>query len=371
MKLRAEREAFGEAVQWATRAAGVRPALRVLSGVLMEAVDGALVCRATDLDTSVEVRLPVQVDEPGRVVVPGKLLGQIVAKLPSEPVLLEGGDDGLGLSCGRASYQVRGMGAEDFPALHRAADEAPRAALRSDAFQRLVSQVARAAGTDDARPVLTGVKLEAGEGTLKAIATDSYRLALRSLELDDDLEAQALVPARALQEAAKAASDAGGTITVVFEDQRVTFLLGDRELSSALVEGTFPAVSGLLPDGFETLVVVDRAQLIDALRRVAVVSLGMTNAPVTLAFDEGGVELAAHNSEYGEAREALPAQVDGDGLKIAFNPDYVLSGLDAIGTDRVRIELRDGLKPAVLRPQAEDDEPADTFTYLLMPMRVP
>lgn len=374
MKIRAERQDFAEAVSWATRTAGSRPAaMRVLSGVLLEAVDGRLVCRATDLETSVEISLPVQVDEPGRVVLPGKLLSQLVAKLPDEPVHLEGGTgDRLSIRCGRASYEVRGMGAEDFPALPVPADDASRGVLKADAFQRLVSQVARAAGTDDARPVLTGVKLEAVDGALRAVATDSYRLALRSVAWDAPVEAEALVPAKALQEAAKAAGDAGGDVTMVFEESRVTFLLGDRHLSTTLVEGTFPAVSALLPDSHDTLVVLDRAALIEALRRVAVVSLGMANAPVTLAFDDGGVELAATNQEYGEAREALAAKVDGEGLTIAFNPDYVLSGLDAIATERVRIELRGGLKPAVLRPQHDGDDgsPTDTFTYLLMPMRV-
>ncbi len=374
MKLRAERADFADAVAWATRTTSARPALRVLAGVLLEAHDGRLVCRATDLATSAEVSLPVHVDEPGRVVLPGRLLSQIVSRLPDAPVHLEGTGDNLTIRCGRATYEVRGMDAEDFPAMPRPADDAPRGVIKSDAFQRLVAQVARAAGTDDSRPVLTGVQLIATKDGLSAAATDSYRLAVRTLAWDGGVEATALVPAKALQEAAKATGHAGGAVTIVFEEARVTFLLGDRQLSTTLVEGSFPDVRALLPDGFETLVIVSRQELIDALQRVAVVSLGMANAPLTLQFDEDSVTLAAANQEYGEANESLTAKVDGEGLKIAFNPDYVLSGLDAMGTEEVRVELRGGLKPAVLRPHVAAEEGADVavddFTYLLMPMRL-
>ena len=369
MKLRAERSEFAEAISWATRTVGARAALPVLSGVLLEAAGGRLVCRATDLELAAEVSVPVQVEREGRVLLPGKLLAQLVAKLPDAPVDLEGASDRVTLRCGRATFTMRGMQVDDFPSLPEPAEGAPRGVVKSEAFVRLVSQVVRAASGDDARPVLTGVKLEATETTLTAAATDSYRLAVRTLAWEQGLQGEALVPARALSEAAKAAGEVGGEVTLVLEGGQVSFLFGDRRLTSRLLEGSFPNYRQLLPDAHETRVTVERQSLVDALQRVAVVALGQANTPVTLTFGDGGIELSAGNQEVGDATEALPAEVAGEGLSIAFNPMFLLTGLEATATEQVDIDLRDGLKPAVVRPHASDGTTADDFTYLLMPVR--
>jgi DNA polymerase III subunit beta len=149
----------------------------------------------------------------------------------------------------------------------------------------------------------------------------------------------------------------------------VSFLFGDRRLTTKLIEGTFPNYRALLPDAYETGVTVDRAALVEALQRVAIVAMGQTNTPVSLTFGDGSIDLQATNQEMGDAAEALPAEIDGDGLTIAFNPGFLLAGLEATGTEQIRIELRDGLKPAVLRPHAEDGQ-VDDLTYLLMPMKI-
>lgn len=372
MKLRAERAELADAVTWTTRTAGARVTLPALSGILLDASDGRLTCRSTDLEVSAEVSIPVQVEQPGSVLLPSRLLAQIVAKLPDAPVELSPDGDRVTLTCGRATYHVRGMAAEDFPELPQPSAEAPEGVLKADAFTRLVGQVARAASTDEARPVLTGVNVEAADGQLTAAATDSYRLAVRSLPWEQGLDGEVLIPARALQEAAKAAGEVGGEVTIVLEDAQVTFRLGDRRLTTRLIEGSFPNVRELIPDTHETTVVVERAALVEALQRVAVVALGQANTPVSLTFAEGSVELQAGSQEVGDATEALPAEIDGEGLTIAFNPAFLLGGLEATGTEHIRIELRDGLKPAVLRPHTAGDDtgPADDFIYLLMPMRV-
>lgn len=372
MKLRAERSEFADAVAWATRTAGGRVTLPALSGVLLEATDGRLTCRATDLEVAAEVTIPVQIDEPGRALLPGRLLAQLVARFPDAPVQVTGDPDRVEITCGRATFHVRGMAVEDFPQLPVPGDEAQQGVIGAAAFARLASQVGRAASSDEARPVLTGVKLAAVDDQLTAAATDSYRLAVRRVSLEQGLTGEALVPVRALQEAARAAGEAGGSLTVVLEEGQASFLLADRRLTTRLIEGSFPNVMQLIPDSHETEVVVDRAALVEAVQRVAVVALGQANTPVSLTFSDGTVDLQAGSQEVGDAAEALPVEIHGEGLTIAFNPAYLLAGLEATGTDRIRIELRDGLKPAVLRPHPteESDEAVEDFTYLLMPMRV-
>lgn len=367
MKLRADRSQFADAVTWATRSVGARVSLPALSGVLFEAEGDQLTCRATDLETAAEVSVTVQVDEPGRALLPARLLAQLVTKLPDGPVELAGDADRVQIRCGRALFHVRGMAVDDFPTLPAPAAEAARGQVRADAFGRLVSQVARAASTDEARPVLTGVKLDGRDGRLRAAATDSYRLSVRDIPWPEDVRSEALVPARALQEAAKAATD--DAVTIVFEEGQVSFLLGDRRLTTRLIEGTFPTVEQLIPESSDTTAVVDRATLVEALQRVSVVALGQANTPISLTFAEGSVDLHAGSQEVGDATESVPAELDGPGLTIAFNPTFLLSGLEATGSERVTVEMRDPLKPAVLRP-APDDGDEDGLTYLIMPMRV-
>lgn len=368
MKLRAERHEFADTISWATRTVGARAALPALAGVLLEASDGKLTCRATDLEVAAELSVPVQVERPGSALLPGRLLAQLVAKLPEAPVELEREADRVVVRCGRATFGVRSMAVEDFPRLPQPAQDAPHGIVKAEPFVRMVGQVVRAASTDVARPVLTGVRLEATAGTLTAAATDSYRLAVRTLRWEQGVHGEALVPARALSEAAKAAGETGGEVTVVLEPGQVTFLFGGRRLTTRLIEGNFPDYRQLLPDEHETRVTVDRALLADALQRVAVVALGQANTPASFRFEEGTIELSAVNQEVGDAVESLPAEIDGEALTIAFNPMFLLTGLEAAGTEQVVIELRDGLKPAVVRPSGEGT--TDEFVYLLMPVRI-
>jgi len=370
MKFRVDRQEFTEAIAWATRVAGSRAALPALTGVLLEAGDGRLVCRATDLEVSAEISVPATVERPGRTLLAARFLAQLVARFPDAPVDIEDDGDRVRISCGRAKFSVRRLQADDFPAMPPVDESAPRGTVKADAMARFVGQVGRAAAVgDDARAVLTGVNLEARDGRLVAAATDTYRLAARSLAFEDAIEGEAIVPVRALQEVARAAGEVGGTVTIVLGEGQVSFLLGDRTLTSRLIEGPFPNYRSLLPDSSEVTVLVERAALTEALQRVAVVASAQTNTPVLLAFNAEGVEIQASNQEAGDASEQLAATVEGGELEIAFNPAYLLAGLEATGTEMVRFELRDGLRAAVIKPHGEEGE-VDDLTYLLMPMRV-
>lgn len=373
MKLKVDRAGFAEAIGWVTRSAGARPSLPALAGVLLVAEDGRLTFGSTDLEVTAETAIPATVEAPGRVLLSARMLALLVARFPDAPVQLEDEGDRLRISCGRAKFRVRRLNAEDFPALPTIAEDAPRATVKADAFSRLAAQVGRAAaGPDDGRPVLAGVRLEAIDGRLVAAATDTFRLATRSVAFDGTLSNDAIVPARALTEAARSATEQGEAVTVVLEAGQVSFLFGERRLTSRLIEGSYPDYRSLFPDAHEVDVTIDRAALTEALQRVSVIASAQTNTPVVLAVSEGGVDVTASNQEAGDAMESVEAAVNGvtsEGMEIAFNPVYLIGGLEAAGTERVRLELRDGLRAAVIRPVGAEDE-IDDLVYLLMPMRV-
>lgn len=374
MKFRAERTEFADAASWALRTVGARATLPALSGVYLAVADDRLILRSTDHQIESELSIPIQADREGVALVPGRLLGDVVRSLPNAAISAETDGDRLHLTCGRATFDLRLIpNAEDFPAPRIPAEDAAVAIMKADEFAKTVAQVARAASTDDARPVLTGVSLEASAGALTAAATDSYRLAVRTVPWDQGAETTALVPRRALEEARRSAESLGSEVRLILEPSQVTFSFGDRRLTSRLIEGKFPDYRQLIPTGFERRLHVDRAELQEVVRRVAVVGEANTSAtPVTLHLTSDTVRVTAGSGEVGQADESLPGILDGEDLEIAFNPRYLSDGLDATGGERVVLEFRDELKPAVLRPEGADGEdPSEgDFLYLLMPVRL-
>jgi DNA polymerase-3 subunit beta len=389
MKFRADRTEFADAVLWSLRTVGARASLPALSGVLLEVRGDQLLLRSFDNEMASERWIPVAAEREGTALVPGRLLGDVVRNLPAAAVDAEVDGDRLHVTCKRAKFHLRLMPADDFPPLPEPAPDAPAADLDAAELSRTVAQVARAASAEDARPVLTGVSLEARPDSLTAVATDSYRLAMRTVPWDQPAETTALVPRRALLEAQRAADAIGGSVRLVLEDAQATFAFGDRRLTTRLVEGRYPDVRQLLPGDSERVLVVDRAQLTEVVKRIAVVGVDAanTNTPVTLQLQADTVRVTAGSGETGQAEESLPAELEGEDLTISFNPRYLTEGLDATGSTRVRIELRDDVKPAVLRPIPEeagdDDATTETlddaapaagdgvdFLYLLMPMRL-
>jgi DNA polymerase III subunit beta len=374
MKFRAERGEFADAAAWALRTVGARATLPALSGVRLEVNGDRVLLASTDLEVSSELSIPVQGERDGVALVPGRLLGDVVRTLPHAAVEASVEGDRLRLKCGRAKFELRLMPAEDYPPLPQPDEKAGTAVMKASDFASMVSQVARAASGDDARPVLTGVQLDAHADGLTAAATDSYRLAVRSIPWGEDTEGTVLVPRRALEEARRSADSLGGEVRIVIEPSQVTFGFADRHLTTRLIEGKFPDARQLVPDGYERRLEADRAELIEVVKRVAVVGdANTTSTPVALQLTEDTVHVSAGSGEVGEAEESLPGTLEGEPLHIAFNPRYLADGLDAITSERVHFEFRDELKPAVLRPapgEGDQDNPDGDFLYLLMPVRV-
>ncbi|HSJ46784.1 MAG TPA: DNA polymerase III subunit beta [Euzebyales bacterium] len=373
MKFRAERTEFAEAASWVLRTVGARATLPALSGVRMEIAGDRLLLGSTDLEVSSTLSIPVQADREGTALVPGRLLGDVVRSLPNAAVSADAGNDRLHLECGNARFDLRLMPLEDFPALATTGGDSTPAVMKADEFAARVAQVARAASTDDARPVLTGVYVEATAENLVLAATDSYRLAVLTLDWEQDVEGTVLLPRRALDEARRSAEQLGSEVRMTFEESQVGFDFGDRQLVTRLIEGSFPPFRQLIPTGYERRLEVDRADLIEVVRRVSVVGDANTTAtPVTLHLSADTVRVTAGSGEIGEAEESMPGVLQGDDLQIAFNPRYLTDGLDATGTQQVALEFRDELKPAVIRPTgASDDEESEVdFLYLLMPVRL-
>jgi DNA polymerase-3 subunit beta len=374
MKFRAERNEFADAAAWALRTVGQRATLPALSGVRLEVRDDHLHLSSYDLEISSELSIAVQAERDGTALVPGRVLGDVVRSLPQAAVSAEVDKDRLRLSCGRAQFDLHLMpNPEDFPELPQVSEDAPVAVMKAEDFASMVAQVARASAAEDGRVPLTGVNLEISQGHFTAAATDSYRLAVRTVPWEEGVEAEALVPRRSLEEARRAVEAVGSEVRLVVEPAQVAFLFDDRRLVTRLIEGKFPDYRKLVPAGYERRLTVDRAELMEVVRRVSVVGEARAGAttPVVLHLTEDAVRVTVNSGEVGQAEESLPGQLEGEALEIGFNPRYLSDGLDATGSERVVFEFRDEFKPAVMRPAVEDtDGPVGDYLYLLMPVRL-
>ena len=362
MKFRCDRDDLSDALQTVQRAVSSRPGIPALTGVLLTASGGELTLATTDLEVSARLTLAVQVHTEGTALIPARLLADMVKSFDQAPVDLEAEGGQARVTCANYEGTIRCLPAEDFPALQT--PTGLKVTVAAGELALAVGQVTRAASRDEARPILTGVLLEVSPEGLTMVATDSYRLAVRELTASADREARALVPERALSEVGRAAAgDEKGTAELSIDQGQVGFRTGNLTLTSRLIEGEFPNYRQLLPEAYENRLTVNRQQLMDAVKRVGL--LARESSPVKLEFNALGVRLSSSSPDLGGAVEVVEAQYEGEDLTAAFNPGYLADGLNAATGERVVLEVRDGLKPGVIRGEGE------SFVYLVMPVRLP
>ncbi len=363
MKFRCDRDLLSEALQTVQRGVSTRPGIPALTGVLMTVGEEGLALTTTDLEVTVEERVPVDVREEGSALVPARLLADMVKSLPPDSVDFETDGSQAKVVCRSFEGTLRCLAAEDFPAVRDV--EGTRITVEAGPFAEGVGQVARAASRDEARPVLTGVLIEANREGLTLAATDSYRLAVREVRATGEGEAKALVPERAISEAGRAASgEEKAQVEIVLGEAQAGFRVGSLRLTSRLIDGEFPNYRQLLPEPGENRLSANSQELLEAVRRVGL--LARESSPVRLELNALGIRLTSSSPDLGGAVEAVEASYQGEELTAAFNPHYFGDGLQGVTGERATVELRDGLKPALIRGEGDD-----AFTYLVMPVRLP
>lgn len=363
LKISVSREGLARQVGVVARAASTRTAVQVLSGLLLRVAEGRVELAATDMEISLRSSLEANVGSEGAVVVPSKLLADLVRLLPAEHVSIEhrSGEGVVQITSGAATYRLHTYNAEDFPRLPEAST-AELIAVDSDAMLETASRVSRAASRDESRPVLTGILVRFEGEKLVMAATDSYRLAVKETAMaSSGPELDAIVPARALGELSRIAQGGGGLEIGVLENQ-VIFTTDGILLTTRRIEGQFPNYRQLLPETFEHELALQREELLEVVRRVSV--MAQRNAPIRLRFAEGELTVSAQTQDVGEARETMPAPYAAEPLEIGFNPDFLRDGVESVEGDEVRLKLISSLRPAVIQGEGDD------FSYLIMPIRL-
>jgi DNA polymerase-3 subunit beta len=369
VKLSVMQENLARGLQVVSRAVSTRSTLPVLNNVLLRTEDGGLKLTATNLEIGITYWVPGKIDTAGAITVPARLLADIVAGLPAnERVDLElQAQETLHIKAGRLETHVKGIDAEEFPAIPTAG-ERPTTRVPQNILRVALGEVTFAAATDEARPILTGVLARFEGDKLTLAAADNYRIAVKTIAVLDPVEETSLVvPARSLHELSRVLSDTDDPVDIVLSPSRnqILFHLEGIDVVSRLIDGQFPNYQQVLPKGFTTKATVDRDQLLKAVRLASLIASSSANIVKLQVGKDAEIGLTVSAAtDIGDNRSEVEAAVEGDGTTIAFNARYLLDVLTNVDTEQFSLELNGPLSPGVFRPVGDGQ-----YVHVVMPVK--
>lgn len=371
MKVEVNSQALADAVAWTTRVIDARPASPILAGVRLEAIDGTLQLSAFNYAISARHHIEAGIDEAGSVLVLGKLLADITKSLPAAKTYLSTDGSTMIITSGKSTFTMQLMPDAEYPDLP--VIPAKLGQVDAQTFTQAVTQASVAVSREENRPVLTGIRVQFQGDKVIMSSTDRFRLSRSSFTWtpeNPDTNATALVRGALLRDVARSL-DEHQNIVVDFDTENPS-LLGfenaGRVSTSQLIDGEFPAVDRLYADEYPIHAVINKQDLISAIKRVSLVA--ERNAPIRMAFTSQELTLTAGTADEAQAKEILDIDMDGEDITVAFNPTYLIEGLSAIAEPFVRMKMTTAVKPVEFNGQKESDSAESMdYRYLLVPMR--
>ncbi|RIN90859.1 DNA polymerase III subunit beta [Mammaliicoccus sciuri] len=375
MKFTIQRDYFLNQLNDTLKAISPRTTLPILTGIKIDATDKGIILTGSDSEISIEITIKqnidgekiVDIEEKGSVVLPGRFFVDIVKKLPGKTVNLSTNDQFKTLiTSGHSEFNVSGLDPDQYPLLPQVSEE-DAIKLPIKVLKNIIAQTNFAVSTSETRPVLTGVNWLIQNNELICTATDSHRLALRKLKLEDEEidDKNVIIPGKALSELNKIVSDSEEDINIFFASNQVLFKVGHINFISRLLEGNYPDTTRLFPENYETKIILDNSEFYHAIDRASLLAREGGNNVIKLSTDVGKVELSSTSPEIGTVKEDVSTDnVEGESLKISFNSKYMMDALKAIDNDEVQVEFFGTMRPFILKPK--DDE---TVVQLILPIR--
>lgn len=375
MEFSIQRDYFITQLNDTLKAISPRTTLPILTGIKIDAKNEGIVLTGSDSEISIEITIPNQVDgeeivnvtEPGSVVLPGRFFVDIIKKLPGREVKLSTNEQFQTLiTSGHSEFNLSGLDPDQYPLLPQVSSE-DALQLPVKVLKNVIAQTNFAVSTSETRPVLTGVNWLIQENELICTATDSHRLAVRKLKLEDEEigDKNVIIPGKALAELNKIMTESEEHIDIFFASNQVLFRVGNVNFISRLLEGHYPDTSRLFPENYEIKLALDNSDFYHAIDRASLLAREGGNNVIKLSAGDEQVELSSTSPEIGTVKEEVTAnEVEGGNLKISFNSKYMMDALKAIDNDEVEVEFFGTMKPFILKPK--DD---DTVTQLILPIR--
>ena len=368
MKLSVMQENLARGLSVVSRAVSARSTLPVLANVLLKTEDAGLKLTATNLEIGITCWVPGKIEVDGATTVDAKLLTDLVASMPgSERVDLELKEaDTLQIRCGSSASHLRGIDADEFPAI-QTAGERPTTRVNQGILRRALEETVFAAASDEARPILTGVLARFEGDRLTLAAADNYRIAVKTIStLDAVTETSVVIPARALHHLTRILGDVDDPVELVLAQARnqVLFHVEGIDLVSRLIDGQFPNYQQVLPSSHATRAEFDRSELLKVVRPAALIASSSANiVKLSVGADGRGMTVSA-SAEVGDYEGQVEAAVEGDATAIAFNARYLHDVLSNVAAERFALELNGPLSPGVFRPVGDE-----LYVHVVMPVR--
>ena len=379
MKFSINKTELQNALTVVSKGVSVRSTLPVLSGILVSVDGESMTLQSTDLEVSIQYSAPALVEEPGRTVVPGKLISDIVKSLPDAAVRFQSaqGSSDAQITCDSSAFSIRTLSADDFPGFPKVSPN-ETLTLPFDTFSQMVRKVSKVVSRDESRAILTGVLLERNGSTLRMVATDSYRLAMTEAKISDGAASDAgndsddtdnsfnvVISGSFLNDVA-ALSAQDGMVSIGVAENQIIVICGDIRFISRRIEGQYPNYRQLLPEEHTTRAKFPVSELASAIKRASLMS--SSSAPIRISLTPDPVNLAVitvNSADLGSVRENIDCPIEGEEIEIAFNSAYISDGLTSLKEEEVYFDVQSPLKPGILRTIDSDD-----FLYLIMPVRI-
>jgi DNA polymerase-3 subunit beta len=359
------------------RAVNSRPTLPVLSNVLLATEDGRLKLSATDLELSISMWVGAKVEEDGSVTVPARTFYDLTSNLSPERIDMELNtrNQTINLQCGGTDTNLRGIPAEEFPLVPEA-DPNANIVIPGDVLKDMIAEVAFSAAREDNRPVLTGIYTNFSGNTLTMASADGFRLTVRKTTLDFEVgeELEIIIPARTLVEIEKIIDDEDEVFVSVPDGRnQIMFHMGDIDVISNLIEGSFPEYERIIPADHSTETFIYRDEFLRACKRSEIFARDNSNIArlrIEPSSDggPGAVNVSAQSNEMGDNTSMIDATIEGNGVEISFNIRYLIDVLNVLHDDQILLETNTASDPGVIKPLGRDER--EEFLYVIMPMQV-
>ncbi len=364
MIITCEKNKLNSAVQAALRGISGKVTMPILSGLLFTAENGRVAISSTDLEISVRAELDAEISESGSTVVSGRLVGDILKNLPGGDAQIETDEKFLTIKSSGGEYRIREMMPEDFPRIPKWEGESFLKAPGGE-FMVAVQQASKASSSDEKRPVLTGMLVEKKTGessSLKLVATDSYRLASKEIDVVGSVSEweNCIVPVKTMNEVARLIGGIDAEIEIKMQEKQILFRLGELVVASRLIEGQFPNYSLLIPKGEKTRVTAPKEELAAALKRALIFG-----HKIRVGIYSDHLRVMTETPDKGDSKEDVPVETIGEEMEIGFNGAYLLEGIIGAESENVDIRFDDPQKPALVKT-----ENSEKYNYVLMPVRL-
>lgn len=366
MKISCTQERLNKGLAIVSRIVGTRTTLPVLSNIYIEAKEGELKLSATDLEIGITTSIGAKVDEEGALTIPARLISEFVANNDDESIEMSSHEQTLHLKSERYEANIKGIDPAEFPQVPDIAKDS-LINLNADEFRKSISEVIIACATDDTRPVLAGLYFKFEKNALYFVATDSYRLAEKKIEIEkSEIEKEFIVPARTMHEVLRIASSVEKleNIAIFATENQVSFSIGDTLVVSRLIEGSFPNYKQIIPTAFASRAELELKEFSSAVKMAALFARQGANN-IKIKFIDSKLVITSVADQVGDNISTVPAAIEGEEVEIAFNAKYITDILQVLADKKVIFEVSDKSSPGVIKT-----DKSKGYLYIIMPLRV-